>query len=51
MALNLHRQLRPDPGASFPLPAEKPLTAFTITSDLRVLLAYENEVYTAFLPQ
>jgi hypothetical protein len=51
MALNLHRQLRPSSNASYPLPVDKDLTAFTITSDLRVLLAYGNEVYTTFLPQ
>jgi hypothetical protein len=50
MQLNLHRLLRADSTGSYPLP-DKPLTAFAVTTDLHVLVAFQNEVYSAALPQ
>jgi hypothetical protein len=47
--LNLQRQYRPVIESDFPLPNRQP-TAFVVTPNRRVLLAFENQVYFAAIP-
>ncbi len=49
MVLNLQTELRPNHLGSYPVP-ERPATAFLITPDRRVLLAFGNEVMFGYLP-